>query len=332
MKTIGIVLATYNGEKFLTEQIDSILNQTVNIAQIVVVDDCSKDKTLKIVDGYHDQYPELFSIYMNEENLGPMQTFLRGIEKCNTDYIALSDQDDVWKPEKLEKVFHELTSNPEAKMCFHDLEIIGPEGNLRAKSHWRVSPPHVQYPVIGAEARNQLINFSNPVHGCTMLFDAGMKKWIFPIPSPFLLGHDWWISAVCFFLAKPVFIYEQLGGYRLHPEQAAGIGMSLKREKGEYKSTPFSIRIKEGLLGIFHNKRRKKERLIKSTCSQYAMCNALLKLIEHREELNGSSNLTKEFIDMRKILIQRKEDLKVRHPGIEKDDCMHLTPQISAKF
>ena len=317
MKTIGVVLATYNGEKFLAEQIDSILNQTVNIAQFVVVDDCSKDNTLNIVAGYHAQYPELFSIYKNEENLGPMQTFFRGIEKCRTDYIALSDQDDVWKPEKLEKLFHELTRNPEAKMCFHDLEIIGPKGNLRAESYWGVSPPHVQFPVIGAEARNQLINFSNPVHGCTMMFDASMKKWIFPMPSPFLLGHDWWISAVSFFLAQPVFIYEQLGSYRLHPEQAAGIGMSLEREKGEYKSTPFSVGIKKGLLGIFHKKRRKKERAIKSACSQYAMCDALLNLIVYREKLDDKQKLSPEFIEMRKIITKRKVDLKALHPCIE---------------
>ncbi len=318
MKTIGIVLATYNGEKFLAEQIDSILNQTIDIAQIVVVDDCSEDNTLKIIDSYHDQYPELFSIYMNEDNLGPMQTFLRGIEKCSTDYIALSDQDDVWKPEKLEKLFHELTSNHEAKMCFHDLEIIGPEGNLRAESYWGVSPPHVQFPVVGAEARYQVINFSNPVHGCTMLFDAGMKKWIFPIPSPLLLGHDWWISAVCFFLANPVYIYEQLGSYRLHPGQAAGIGMSLERKKGEYKSTPFYINIKRELLGVFSKKRRKKEREMTSAYSKYAMCNALLKLIVYREELDDKQKLSAEFIEMRNILIKKKEDLKAQYLGIDK--------------
>ena len=320
MKTIGIVLATYNGEKFLAEQIDSILNQTINIAQIVVVDDCSDDNTLKIVTSYHDQYPELFSIYKNEENLGPMQTFLRGIEECNTDYIALSDQDDIWKPKKLEMLFHELTRNPEAKMCFHDLEIIGPEGNLRADSYWRVSPPHVQFPVIGAEARNQLINFSNPVHGCTMMFDASMKKWIIPIPSLLLLGHDWWISAVCFFLAKPIYIYEQLGSYRLHPGQAAGIGMNLERQKGEYKSIPFYMNIKRELLGVLSKKRKRKERAIKSACSQYAMCDALLKLIVYKEGLDDKKKLSVEFIEMRKTIIKRKEDLKSQYPGIEKND------------
>ena len=166
MKTIGVVIATYNGEKFLNEQVDSILNQTINIDQIVVVDDCSKDNTSSIIDSYSDQYPDQFFVYKNEENLGPMQTFFRGIEKCRTDYIALSDQDDIWKPKKLEKLFDELTNNPDAQLCFHDLEIIGPVGNLRAQSWWRVSPQHEQLPVTGVKARDQLLNYSNPVPGC----------------------------------------------------------------------------------------------------------------------------------------------------------------------
>ena len=136
-----------------------------------------------------------------------------------------------------------------------------------------------------------------------MMFDAHMKKWIFPIPSLLLLGHDWWISAVCFFLGNPVYINEQLGSYRIHPEQAAGIGMDLKRKRSEYKSTPFAMRIKKGLLGVFSKKRKRKERAIKSACSQNDMCNALLKLIAHREELNGNRNLTKEFFEMIIILI-----------------------------
>lgn len=97
LKTIRTVVATYNGEKYLEEQLDSIVNQSLKPDKIIIVDDCSKDGTTTIIGRYREKYPEMIIYEPNQRNLGHKQTFEHGISICKTDYIALSDQDDIWE-------------------------------------------------------------------------------------------------------------------------------------------------------------------------------------------------------------------------------------------
>ena len=103
MKTISTVMAAYNGEKYLREQIESILNQSLQPQKILVVDDFSTDSTPSIISKLQKKYHDLIVFERNKQNLGPKKTFERGIHLCKTDYIALCDQDDIWKPDKLRK-------------------------------------------------------------------------------------------------------------------------------------------------------------------------------------------------------------------------------------
>jgi glycosyltransferase involved in cell wall biosynthesis len=119
LKTIGTVIATYNGEKYLEEQLDSIVNQSLKLDKIIVVDDCSIDGTISIIAKYKEKYPEMIIFEQNERNLGHKRTFERGISMCKTDYIALSDQDDIWEPHKIERCYCALEQNKDAKLCFH---------------------------------------------------------------------------------------------------------------------------------------------------------------------------------------------------------------------
>lgn len=100
-KSISVVMCTYNGERFIREQLDSILQQTVPADEIIIQDDCSTDHTYDILLEYTQKYPTI-RIYQNSKNLGINTNFFDAISKAQGDFIAISDQDDIWNRNKLE--------------------------------------------------------------------------------------------------------------------------------------------------------------------------------------------------------------------------------------
>lgn len=100
--TVSVVMATYNGAAFIREQIDSILNQTYPISELIIQDDCSTDSTPAICREYEAKYP-IVHFYKNEHNLGFNDNFRTAAMRATGDFIAISDQDDVWFPEKIAK-------------------------------------------------------------------------------------------------------------------------------------------------------------------------------------------------------------------------------------
>lgn len=107
---IDILLATYNGEKYLREQIDSILKQTYKNFNLIISDDCSKDSTRKILKEY-EQKDNRIIVYLQENNLGYVKNFEFLLSKVQSKIYMLSDQDDVWLPEKIEKTYNKLKKN-----------------------------------------------------------------------------------------------------------------------------------------------------------------------------------------------------------------------------
>ncbi len=105
---IAVVLATYNGEKFLCELLDSVLSQTLMPKEIIIQDDNSNDCTWSILTKYKNKYPHLIHLYKNECNLGAHNNFLKAFQYVTADYIAPCDQDDIWMPEKLEYLYDAL--------------------------------------------------------------------------------------------------------------------------------------------------------------------------------------------------------------------------------
>jgi len=102
MKTVSVIMCTYNGARFLREQLDSILQQSYPIHEIIVQDDCSTDETVDIVKEYIAHYP-VVKLFVNDHNLGFNLNFKCAAMKATGDYVAISDQDDVWFPQKIEK-------------------------------------------------------------------------------------------------------------------------------------------------------------------------------------------------------------------------------------
>ena len=101
-KRVSVVMATYNGEPYLREQLDSIVGQTYPIHELIVQDDGSTDRTIEIARSYEQQYP-FVHVYVNEQNRGFQENFRTAVMLATGDFVALSDQDDVWFPEKIAK-------------------------------------------------------------------------------------------------------------------------------------------------------------------------------------------------------------------------------------
>lgn len=100
-KTISVVMCTYNGEKFIREQLDSILRQTLPADEIIIQDDCSTDNTYNILCEYQQNH-SIIHVYRNSRNIGINPNFFNAISKATGDYIAIADQDDIWEDYKLE--------------------------------------------------------------------------------------------------------------------------------------------------------------------------------------------------------------------------------------
>ncbi len=136
-KTVSIIMGTYNGEKFIREQLDSILAQTYPIKEIIIQDDGSTDGTIAICEEYAEKYPNIhFSC--NEHNLGFNLNFKSAAMKATCDYVAISDQDDVWFPEKIAK---QVAAIGDHDICFathlreSDMEhthLVSPQYSLEA--------------------------------------------------------------------------------------------------------------------------------------------------------------------------------------------------------
>ena len=131
--TTSVALCTFNGEKFLKEQLDSILNQTVTIDEIIVCDDGSTDATISILNSYKEKFPEIFNIYINEENLRSVKNFEKAMLLCKNEIIFLSDQDDIWEKNKVEIILKNFNDNPNIDVISTSGFIINDASKIQDK-------------------------------------------------------------------------------------------------------------------------------------------------------------------------------------------------------
>ena len=110
---VSVAMCTYNGEAHLAEQLQSILQQSTAVQEVVICDDCSGDGTYALLQAYSRQYPGLIRLHRNPSRIGYARNFDQAISLCQGEVIFLSDQDDVWLPRKVEKTIEFLAANPQ---------------------------------------------------------------------------------------------------------------------------------------------------------------------------------------------------------------------------
>ena len=123
---ISVAIATYNGQEFIKEQLLSILNQTMPVDEIVICDDQSSDDTVKII---QELLCDKIYLYQNEKNLGYKLNFKKALSYCKGDYIFLCDQDDIWKPNKVQTMIEIMQNHPEIKVLASTYDLIDDLGN-----------------------------------------------------------------------------------------------------------------------------------------------------------------------------------------------------------
>ena len=133
--TISIALCTYHGERFLQEQLDSFLQQTRLPDELVVCDDGSTDLTVPILEAFGVQAPFPVRLSINSQNLGFTKNFEKAISLCRGEIIAMSDQDDVWLPEKLEKFEQVFVNRPQLGYVFCNAQVVLLCHKLLAKTY-----------------------------------------------------------------------------------------------------------------------------------------------------------------------------------------------------
>ena len=215
MAKIGIVLATYNGEKYLAQMLDSLVAQTRPADFIVAVDDGSKDNTPAILKSYQDRLP--LQVTILEKNSGHRVAFSKALELAqpqlsSNDQIALADQDDVWLPQKLEILEKEIQDK---SLVFGDAQVVDADGKIIAES-WR------SYSKIEKKISiEQQIAGINNVTGCLSLFSASLLDAILPIPEGVTV-HDRWIAMLADKHNGVAAIDTPVVQYRIHGNNAVG--------------------------------------------------------------------------------------------------------------
>jgi glycosyltransferase involved in cell wall biosynthesis len=216
-------MCTYNGSPYLQEQLESIASQQRPPDELIVCDDCSKDNTKEIIEAFAAQSAFPVRLFVNEENLGSIKNFEKAIKLSAGEIIVLSDQDDVWHPEKLEALEAALAVSPDTGMVFSDAELV--DQNLKPLGYeLRQIFLNRRYQRLVESGRGLEVLLSDyVVTGATMAFRASFKEQILPIPESQSLIHDAWIALVIASLAEIAFIEKPLIKYRQHPNQQLGV-------------------------------------------------------------------------------------------------------------
>lgn len=227
MEKVDILLATYNGEKYIREQIESILNQTHKEFRLLISDDGSKDGTHQILEEYKNKDNRI-EIFVQKENLGVVKNFEFLLGKVENRYYMFSDQDDIWKENKIEKSLEKIEEGFD--LVYTDLEVVDENLNVTYSSYWKLKGI---YNKIKKYNNFEALYLNNFVTGCTIISKKELINSFMPLPntSKYVL-HDYWISLILSQNEKIAYIEEPLIKYRQHKNNKVGS----KKKSDELKS------------------------------------------------------------------------------------------------
>jgi len=250
--SVDVLLSTYNGEKFLSAQIDSLLNQTYKNWRLIIRDDLSNDGTMLLVNEYKTKYPDKISILDNQSvKKGIVGSFECLIEGSSAHYVAFCDQDDVWLPNKLQLQMERIIKleglyGRSMPILVHtDLIVVNDELDLIGASFWRYQ--HLA-PKKMNNLQRQLVQ--NCVTGCTVLVNRSLLALALPIPKGVIM-HDWWLALIAVSEGKVCEMNITTVKYRQHDNNDTGakrwglsfIFKSIRRDRNSQKLSLMKTRI-----------------------------------------------------------------------------------------
>jgi glycosyltransferase involved in cell wall biosynthesis len=210
--SISVCMAAYNGERYIKAQLQSILPQLRATDEVIIVDDTSSDRTRQVIASLQDQRIRLIQ---NDKNQGVLRTFEEAIRAASGDILFLSDQDDLWAPDKVPWTLRIFQLHPNANVVVSDAALISEQGVSIAPSY---------YAQLGGFRSGVLQNLIHCRYlGCTMAFRSRIRKEILPFPAGHPVLHDLWIGALNAFLGgETIYIDRPLVHYRRHPRNVTG--------------------------------------------------------------------------------------------------------------
>jgi glycosyltransferase involved in cell wall biosynthesis len=204
---VSVAMATYNGEKYIKKQIETILLNLKEQDELIISDDGSTDNTITIINSFDDKRIKL----IEGPKKGIKQNFSNAISHTTGDIIFLSDQDDEWEKDKVSTCLKYFVNSPKVVLLQHDAVVVDSKDDVLFESF--AAHRNVKTGVL----KNII---KNSYHGCCMVFRKELKKEILPIPDDIYL-HDQWIGLVAELNGKTIFISEKLMKYKRHEDNAS---------------------------------------------------------------------------------------------------------------
>ena len=310
-KRISVAMATYNGERFLEQQLDSILAQTVLPDEIVISDDGSEDRTLEIAKRYAEENIGRIKIDVRTDNLrhGVGGNFTWAIEHCTGDYIFICGQDDLWIPEKVRKIIDVFLSNPNAEAVCHELKCIDAEDSLIKDTDSYVIPHPLDSSceeIVHLERKDYMARMLSSVfiNGPALCISRRLSEKCLPIPSN--NGEEQWIEFCAVADNQLFFVRKCLTFYRIHYSTTHSNGVPIRRYlstipskiRGAFLGAKESIVLLEAaeryVSGIDKLDPKTKEQTEKMTEKIHTIASALLDIL-NRSSLLGAFLLCKLY-------------------------------------
>jgi len=212
---ISVCIATFNGEKFLKQQVESILPQLGANDEVIISDDSSTDSTVRILKNFNDRR---LCIFEGQNFRSPIFNFEFAIKKAKGDFVFLSDQDDIWHSDKVERMVAALKNH---SMVVSDCKVIGDDNKIIFKSFYASRK----------SGKGLLKNlYKNTYLGCCMAFRREILIMALPFPK-YIPMHDMWLGFVCELFYSSVFIKDRLTYYRKHNDNNTSSSLNVRNKK-----------------------------------------------------------------------------------------------------
>ena len=225
MSRVHIMMAVYNGEKYIRDQIDSIISQTYSDWTLYISDDKSTDGTLAIISEYCNNYPDKIQIINFDRIGGAKKNFIYLYNNCpQAELYMFSDQDDIWLPDKIAKMVDAYdAASKENTLVYSELRVVDAELNTLSETF--INDLHYSL-------KKEFMLMNNYIPGCVMMIDDKMKSSVGAIPDECIM-HDWWIAMYATYFGNIISVNEKLHLYRQHGKNAIGAEQEQLNKAGE---------------------------------------------------------------------------------------------------
>lgn len=311
---LSVAMCTYNGEKYIREQLMSIHNQTLSIDEIVICDDCSEDNTVIIIEDLIQQYNLPIQLQVNAWNHGYRKNFEQAICRCSGDIIFLSDQDDIWMPNKVETVINYFNHNPDKEFVFTNATLVNAVGinSFKQTLFDIVLLDRATLDLFDKGYHLEILSIYCRVTGATCALRASFMPYCIPFSN--VIVHDEMIAMTSAFQNKIGYINQCLIKYRQHGGQTVGLKIAMKNPGEKWEYTSNLMMWYEALIEPNDDKTRERLRFIYRRFWTLRSTWALFKII--RMKLTGyykkyyTNDNTVFFWDIRTIFLRIWKKIK----------------------